>query len=137
MQKANIPRCKEHLFLIHLPLSIIKMKLLKLGSFFVLGVPPSPVFNESLEVSSPRTGMVASVSSEPQALPVSLLHPSTEFPSSRSAHCRAAAGALAITSTLHTRRRKRGKMTCQLKSALSKQPTWKSHATTLLMAQPK
>ena len=85
--------------------------------------------------------MVASVSSEPQALPVSLLHPSTEFPSSGSAHCRVAAGALAITSTLHTRRRKRDKMTekipCQLRSAVFKQPTWKSHATTLLMAQPK
>lgn len=103
--------------------------------------PPPPLFNERLNVSSPRTGMVASVSSEPPAFTISLLHPSIEFPSLRSAHCRMAAGALAITSTLHTRRKKRGKMTekipCQLRSALFKQPTWKSHATTLLLAQPK
>lgn len=81
--------------------------------FFCFGFPathpPPPPYSESLEGSSPRTGKVASVSSEPQALTVSFLHPSTEFPSSRSAHCRMAARALAILSTLHTRRRKGAK----------------------------
>lgn len=52
-----------------------------------------------------------------------------------------AAGALAIVSTLQIRRKEKGKMAekipCQVRSAVFKQPTWKSHTTVLLMAQPK
>lgn len=79
------------------------------------------------------------MSSEPQALTVSFLHPSTEFPSSGQ-YCRMAAGALTVY--LHCILEEgKGKMTekipCQLRSALFKQPPGSPRIATLLMAQPE